>query len=220
MNRKLLLLILPVLLVACNESSSKKEEKNTVSSISGSEAAAKDTRPKIWFDETYVKFYLRETGGLTFVPIDSLPWANTIQRLPQNGPIAYFFMDPEDVALSAPHARIEYVYRRQPWCSTSDSLYLWTQSVFMERRNGELTIPKSEIDTYSGKKAAFWTIRTPDFEDLESGQKYSGKWMSWAYVPQDDYYVGFVFTSLDSASHETGVIQFRNLIRTYEEKKG
>ena len=208
---------------AQNGTATGEEQEGSATEVSATDvsatAALKDKRPRLWFDETYVQFYLREVENLTFVPFDSLPWGGGIKKYPQSGEIAYFFLDGEHPSLSVPHIRVEYVYRRQNWCRSMDSLFLWTKQTFMnEARQGILVNDIEEIPTYMGRNASIWTIHTPEVAAGESIKPQ--RWMSWAYVPQNDYYIALVLTTFDQFQQDRGLVNFRNLIRTIEEDTG
>ncbi|MCB9233660.1 MAG: hypothetical protein H6581_18530 [Bacteroidia bacterium] len=176
-----------------------------------------DKRARYYYDQYYVKFAVREIDGLNEVPLDSLPWRNGINNLPQNGQVAYWFLNDMEVGLSSPHIRAEYIYRRNPWCSTSDSLFMWLQAQFVDSdRGGEITTPPEYLDTYSGKKAHYMDLRTPEYKENDSITR-PRRYMAWSYLEQNDYFVGLVYTAFDSVRFNRGKVLFRELVSTYEE---
>ena len=160
-------------------------------------------------------FSFREIEGLYGIPIDSVPWAGGVQYNPQNAPIAYFFLSPADLSLSAPHIRVEYMSKNLPFCSAPDSVADWLKQHFLVQQRGILVTDKTEIKTYSGKKALFMEIATPDIK--ADSVMYPGKNMAWAYIEGDTSLIGLNFTSQEKSQYATGLALFKELVQTYDE---
>lgn len=181
--------------------------------------AANDPRKKIDFDEYYVKFSVRQLDQWQSVPRDSLPWAAGIKQSPQTGNVAHFFFaDEPRYSLEAAHVRVDWVYARQPNCSTVDSLYMWLENMFVKSRGGKIAVPRHKIGTYSGKEAWVEGIYSPQYEASDTTTK-AEKWMAFAYIQDRDYWVGWVFTAHDITMWERGFALFKDLVATYEEEE-
>ncbi len=222
------LLVWPVILVlsSCNPSGNKQDGNPDDTNEKGinweklRKNAESDPRKKIDFDEYYLKFSVRVMDQLKFVPRDSLHWAAGILQSPQTGNVAHFFFrDEERMTLEAPHVRVDWIYARMPNCSTSDSLFWWLESQFVGgARQGKIILERRKFGTYSGKPAWIEAVYVPEFRDTDTTIK-SAKWMAWAYIQDDDYWVGWVFTAHSQPHWEKGIPVFEKLVGTYEEDK-
>lgn len=180
--------------------------------------SVEDTRPRLTFDDFYVKYSLRQIDGLYPIPLDSLPWAESVNNLPQNGQMCYFFLDPTDIALSSAHIRGEYLASSLPWCSTRDSLFLWLKGIYINpERNGTLLFENEIVPTATPNlEAGLMAISVPSVQKNDSTLS-NARWMTWAYIPAKGYWAGFVFTAFDQVRFEEGLERFRELLGTFEE---
>lgn len=174
-----------------------------------------DARPEMKYEGGGVTFSLRDIDGLYSTPLDSLPWAGGIVYNPQNSPLAYFFLSPADLNLSAPHIRVEYMSRSLQFCESSDSVLGWLKDHFLVQQRGILVTDRTELKTYSGKNALFMEIATPDVQ-MDS-VIYPGKNMAWAYIDGDTSLIGMNFTAQDKGQYATGLVLFKELVQTYDE---
>jgi len=171
--------------------------------------------PRISLSEAGTSFSLADIDGLKFVNADSVPWAGYMQETPENGQIAYFFVKGHDIQLASPHVRLEYISKSLPNCESEEALIEWIKSYFVTPERKGKVIGEGEIQTLDAKTVKITEIAVPN-QQVDDSLTRSRKYMAWAYVEDGNQFVGFNFTSVDSASYGQEFGKFQQLVRSFK----
>ena len=172
-----------------------------------------DHRVKRLFDVQFAKIYLRDVGGLVYKQSDSVIWApDGDQSL---GLFGVWFLEGERFNLSDPNIQVGYFSKQLPNQESIDKLFAWVEKTFVGEKGGTIIEPRAPFPTYSGKNAEIMTISIPP--DTFQGPSDQGKWMSYAYIEQDKYFVAFVLTAFDQIRYDRIHRYYMDLVGTYEE---
>lgn len=175
--------------------------------------------PRATYEKGGVKFSLANLDGLYRVPKDSVPWSVQLQETGDNGQIVYYFMQGSEIEMGSPHVRVEYISRKLPGCSTADSLFDWLKSMYVNpERNGKILDNGGNLTTADNQEVKLLEIFIPQFTRVEDSALLAGKYMSWAYVPQNDRFVAMNLTTTEKTKYEMTLPMFKDLIRSYRKE--
>ena len=172
-----------------------------------------DHRVKRLFDVQFAKIYLRDVGGLVYRQSDSVVWApDGDQNL---GLFGVWFLQGEKYNLSDPNIQVGYFAKSLPGQESIDKLLAWVEKTFVKEKGGTILQARTEFPTYSGKSAEMMTINMPP--DTFQSKFDKGKWLTYAYIEQEKYFIAFVLTAFDPIRYERLSRYYKDLLGTYEE---
>lgn len=172
-----------------------------------------DHRVKRLYDVQFAKIYLRDVGGLVYKLSDSVIWASDGDD--RMGLFGVWFLEGERFNLSDPNIQIGYFSKKLPGQESKDKLFAWVEKTFVQEKRGNVIQPRTELPTYSGKSADYMTISFPP--DTVRDPQDRGKWISYAYIEQDQYMIAFVLTAYEQIRFERLYRFYKDLVGTYEE---
>lgn len=175
--------------------------------------------PRATFEKGGVKFSLANLDGFYRVPKDSVPWSFQLPESGDNGQIVYYFMQGSEIEMGSPHVRVEYISRNLPGCSTADSLFDWLKTMYVNpQRSGKVLDNGNTVTTADNQEVKLLEIFIPQYTRPEDSALLAGKYMSWAYVPQNDRFVALNLTTTEKTKYEMTLPMFKDLIRSYRKE--
>jgi hypothetical protein len=202
------LLILILQLAACNTGGISAEEQDRVDSLT--------SLSRREYARGGVAFSLGDVEGLKPVGKDSVPWASYMMESDSNGQLGYYFYPGYSMDLSAPQIRLEYMHRNLRGCSEPDSLFKWLKGIYLSPDRQGKVVSEAPVGTLDGQVITILEIETPEYK-VDDSTSHSGKSMAWAYADHGDRLIGFSYSAVNRDDYKQGILQFKNLVRSYKD---
>ncbi|MEO0472052.1 MAG: hypothetical protein AAF206_20660 [Bacteroidota bacterium] len=162
------------------------------------------------FEAYTMKFRLEYEAPMVPMTNDVLPWIKEENYSELNGVFMTYMRNGREIAVSSPSVRVEYVSKKNPYCSSIDSIYTWLDHNFIERRQGRVMKNVYSLKTKSGKKAEMKEYSLPD------SPQQAGRYVAYAYIDYDqDYLIGFALTCLDQTDFDINKPLFEGIVKSF-----
>ena len=170
--------------------------------------------PRQRYNHGGVSFSLAKIDDFKELAPDSVGWSSYMEQTDENGQLTYLFLKGHDIQLGAPHVRVEYIAKSLPNCKTVEEMQTWLKGIFVTpERQGKL-VESPAVTTLDGQEVEVMEIYTPSVSMSDTVAR-AEKRMAWAYVEDGDRWVGFNFSSTDSAEYFRGLDLFRKVVRSF-----
>ncbi|MEL6672322.1 MAG: hypothetical protein AAFR61_09020 [Bacteroidota bacterium] len=164
------------------------------------------------FEAYTMRFSLTHSSPLVAMTNDLVQWVKPDEYSENNGVFIHYFRNGRPMKLTEPYVRVEYINKNLPYCGTVDSIYLWLDGIFIERRAAQVYKEAYKLDTQTRAKAECKEYYSPP----APGNPLSEKYAAYAYIDYDSQYlIGLNMTVTNKADYDLMIGQFKEIAQSF-----